>query len=178
MDGAQRGRGEDVAHLAVARHLEPVAHVRDRLVARERADVPAQRDALVQLRQLGVREQRAQLRLSDQDDAQQLLGGGLEVREEPQLLQHLDRQRLRLVHHDDGAAARRRRCSRRWRFSWSMSVFLLVDVRRQAELDVDRLQQLERRQGRVDDVGDARLGRQLAEEVPQQGRLARCRRRR
>ena len=47
----------------------------------------------------GCEQQRAQLRLADQDDAQQLLGGRLEVRQQAQLLQHLDRERLRLVDH-------------------------------------------------------------------------------
>ncbi len=161
----------DVADLALAGDLQPVPDVRHRLLAIERPDVPAERDALVQLRQLGVREQRPQLRLSHQDDAQELLGGGLEVRKQAEMLQDLHRQRLRLVH-DDHRPAAGLALGEQVAVQVVDELLLAGAARRQPELGVDRLEQLERRERRVDDVGHARLGCELAEEVPQHGRLA------
>ena len=103
---AQRGPREEPRGAAAAGDREPVMDVRDRLPARERPEVPAQRDALVQLRELRVQEQLAELGLADEHDAQQLPGRRLEVQEQPDLLQQLDRERLRLVEHDDARPTR------------------------------------------------------------------------
>ena len=62
-------------------------------------------DALRELAQLGAVQQFAQLRLADQDDLQQLLGLGLEIGEQPHLLEHLGREVLRLVDHQHDALA-------------------------------------------------------------------------
>ena len=103
---AQRRPREEPRRASAARDREPMVDVGDRLAARERSEMPAQRDALVQLRELGIEEQLAELRLADEHDAQQLLGRRLEVQEQPDLLQQLDRERLRLVEHDDARAPR------------------------------------------------------------------------
>ncbi len=113
----------------------------------------------------------AQLRLADEDDAQQLLGGRLEVREQAQLLQDLDAERLRLVDDDDAAAPR---LVLRQQVTVQLLEQLLAALAcgREAELGVDRLQQLERRQRRVEDVGGVDLGPELRQEGAQQGGLA------
>ena len=54
----------------------------------------------------GFEQQLAELGLADEHDAQQLPGRGLEVQEQPDLLQQLDRERLRLVEHDDARPTR------------------------------------------------------------------------
>ena len=62
-------------------------------------------DSLRQLAQLGAVEQFAKLRLSDQNDLQQLLRGGFQIGQQPDLFQHFGGQVLRLVHdHDDAPA--------------------------------------------------------------------------
>ena len=63
------------------------------------------RHALGELSQLRLLEDRRQLRLTDQDHLEQLLPGGLEVRQEPDLLEHLGGEILRLVDDEDRAAA-------------------------------------------------------------------------
>ena len=57
--------------------------------------------ALRQLLEVGPLEHRAQLGLADEDDLQQLPLVGLEVGEQAQLLEHVDRQHLRLVDDED-----------------------------------------------------------------------------
>ena len=57
----------------------------------------AQRHALFQLTQRRLVETVGQLGLPGEDDGQQLLGGGLDVREQPDFLEQLVRQALRLV---------------------------------------------------------------------------------
>ena len=87
------------------------------------------------------------------------------------MLEYLDRQRLRFVHHHHRPTAR---------LALREQVAVqIVDQRlaaggrrRQSELQVDGLEQLDRRQRRVDDVGDARFRRQLGEEVAQNGGFA------
>ena len=58
-----------------------------RFPGRQAIEVPAQRDSLVQLRQLRIEEQPPQLRLADQHDAQQVAGRALEVQRQPYLLE-------------------------------------------------------------------------------------------
>ena len=98
---SERRHGEEPRGAPLARDRQPVADVRDRLAVAERTHVPAERDALVQLRHRGVEEECPELRLADQHDAQELLRRGLEVREQAQLLEQIHRERLRLVDHDD-----------------------------------------------------------------------------
>ena len=173
VDPPQRGPGEDGSGLSLARDREAVLDVGPRLLPCERPDVPAQRDALVQLHELGVEKERAQLRLTDEDDAQELLGGRLEIRQESELLEHLDGQRLRLVDHDDRAAAR---------FALLQQVTVerahqlgaAVRVGMKSELGIDRLQELERREDGVEDVRGFRVGNRPGQERAQERRLPRA----
>ena len=92
----ERGGREDLA--GGARDAQAMAHVLQRSsLARQRIQVIAAGDALRQLAQIGAIQQLAQLRLADQDDLQQLLGRGLEIGQQPHLLEHLGGQVLRLV---------------------------------------------------------------------------------
>ena len=67
------------------------------LLERERRQVIAGGHTLRELAQLVAPQQLAQLRLAHQHDLDQLLGVGLEVRDQAHLLQHLGREVLRLV---------------------------------------------------------------------------------
>src|SRR6266705_2100016 len=104
-----------------------------------------------------MEEEGAELRLADQHDTEQLLGRRLEVREETELLQDVDREGLRLVDDDDRAPPR---LALREEVDVERIDQLLSAARRgeEAELAVDRLQQREGRHGRVEDVGARRLG--------------------
>ena len=57
----------------------------------------AQHDALAELAQLGPRQHVPELRLPDEHDLDQLGARGLEIREQPDLLEHLRREVLRFV---------------------------------------------------------------------------------
>ena len=81
--------------------------VRPRVVHGERLEVIAGRDALGELTEILALEQRDQLGLADQDDLQKLLSRRFQIREEPDLLEHLGREILRLVDDDDRASAAR-----------------------------------------------------------------------
>ena len=81
-----------------------MAHVGNRVLARQRLQVEARSDALGKLAQVVASEQFAQLRLADQDDLQQLLRLGLEIGEQAHLFQHLGAEVLRLVDDQHHAA--------------------------------------------------------------------------
>ena len=68
-----------------------------------RKQVIAYRDALVQLPKFVPRQKGKQFRLSGKYDLNQLVGLGLQVRDEPKLFQHLGGKVLRLVHDEDDA---------------------------------------------------------------------------
>ena len=59
------------------------------------------RDALLQLAHVGQGEVAVELGLPEEDDLQQLVGAGLEVREEPHFLERGERHRMRLVDEGD-----------------------------------------------------------------------------
>ncbi len=160
VDQPQRAAREELRCRRAAGDPQAMADVFRGLVAVERLEVPPYRDPLVQLRQIRTAEDGAQLRLADEHDLQELLGLGLEIREQAQLLEHHRRQVLRLVDDDDDARARD--------FLGEQEAVQLVDElllasrrRRQPELAVDGLQQLEVGQGGVENVGDDRVGIEL-----------------
>ena len=62
-------------------------------------------NTLGQLSKILPTQGRAQFRLPDEDDLQQLFTCCLEVRQEADLLEHIDRERLRLVNDENGASA-------------------------------------------------------------------------
>src|SRR5262249_47270915 len=133
--------------------------------------VPAQRDALVQLRELGIEQQLAQLRLADEDDAQQLARGRLQVEEQADLLQQLDGEGLRLVE-DDHARAAGLALRDQVRVERVEQIGLALTGRREPELAADAAQQIERREGRGERVRGGDVWTQLGEERPQQRGLA------
>jgi hypothetical protein len=68
------------------RHTQAMLDVRLSVELGQRLQVISARDALGDLPHVGAVEHVAQLRLTDQDDLQELLLGGLEVRQQPHLL--------------------------------------------------------------------------------------------
>ena len=173
MHFAQRRAGENFAGRG-ARDLQPMIHIRGRFGARQRVEVIAAGDALGELAQLDARQHFAQLGLTDQDDLQQLLRRGLEVREQPHLLERFRRQVLRLIddHHDAAAL--------RVRFQQAPveEVDEVLDARRvlvaheDAELFADRQDELDGRQLRVEDDGDVGMARHALEQRAHHGGLA------
>ena len=71
------------------RHLQPVLDVALHLQARQRAQVIAHRDPLAELAQARRVQLLAQLGLAEEDDLQELALVGLQVRQQPYLLQQL-----------------------------------------------------------------------------------------
>ncbi|MPM36845.1 hypothetical protein SDC9_83449 [bioreactor metagenome] len=82
-------------------------HVLARFVQAQRIQVIARNHPLRQLFQRRIGHHGAQLGLADQDDLQQLALTGFQVGEQPQLLQHVGRQVLRLVDDQHVVAAAR-----------------------------------------------------------------------
>src|SRR5262249_19379996 len=69
-------------------------------VGLQRFEVVAARYALLDLSEVGSREEVVQFRLSDQDDLQQL-AIGIEIQQKPNLFEHVGGQMLRFVEHQD-----------------------------------------------------------------------------
>ena len=61
-----------------------------------------QSDALTKLAHLGKLQLLLQFRLAGQNDLEQFLCGRLQIRQKADLLEHLERQVLRFVHHEHG----------------------------------------------------------------------------
>jgi hypothetical protein len=96
VDAPHRARVER-HRLAQAGDFEPMLHVLRGLGLGERTQVVARDHPLRQLLEVGLREHGAQFRLADQHDLQQLALAGLQVGQQSQLLEHVDREVLRLV---------------------------------------------------------------------------------
>ena len=71
--------------------------------APERAQVIARGNALGELSQVGTRQRGPQLGLPHEDDFEELLPRGLQVGQQPDLLEDIGRQRLGLVDDEDRA---------------------------------------------------------------------------
>ena len=114
------------------------------------------------------------LGLADQDDLQQLGGGGLEVREQPDLLERLRAQVLRLVHDQYHAAAARVRVEQvppqkvHQRLGAAFSRLRHRDV----QFLADRQQELRRRNAWIQDQRHVRVTGQLLEQAADHGGLA------
>jgi hypothetical protein len=78
----------------VARDAQPVRDEGPDLLVRQALEPVADRDALGDLAQRGVAELRLQLRLTDQDDLEELLRGGFQVRDQPKAV---EKRRVRLL---------------------------------------------------------------------------------
>jgi hypothetical protein len=77
--------------------VEPGRDIRRDLRRRQRPDADAQRDPLAQLPERRIREARIQLGLTGKHDLQYLLAPGLQVRQQPQLLEPLAAEVLRVA---------------------------------------------------------------------------------
>ena len=136
MHGGEGARGE--GHLArSARHRQPVAHVVVGLLARQGRQVVAGGDALRELPQLAPSQHLRELRLADEDDLDELLGVGLEVGDEADLLEDLGREVLGLVDEQDHVPVLFARAFRRKR--WSASTRSLSDVPSRGALRSSRM---------------------------------------
>ena len=173
VDRAQRRSREERRLRAAAGDRQPVAHVGSGLARRERPEVPTQRDPLVQLREIGIEEELAQLRLADKHDSEQFLGIRLEVQQQPDLLEQLDREGLRLVEnqHADAAGAMLRH-EERVQLIDELALGLIRD--RQLELAADPPQQLERGERRHERVRRRHVRPELGEKAAEQRRLPRA----
>ena len=100
----RRSKGHD---RAASGNREPMHHVGAGLLLAERHQLVLDRHALLELPQLQRPQHRLQIRLADEDDLQQLLLVGLEVRQNADLLEDLQREVLRLVDDEQRAGAER-----------------------------------------------------------------------
>ena len=98
-DDRERLLAEEVGAV-VARRAQPEIHVLADVAARERREREAMGDALLQLAHVGQAQVAVELGLPEEDDLQQLVGAGLEVREKAHFLERAERHRVRLV--DEG----------------------------------------------------------------------------
>ena len=151
VDLAQRARGEELA-VAAGGDAQPVAHVLARLRRAERAQAPAHADALAQLAQLVRVELVVELGLPEQQDLDQLRGRGLEVREQPDLLERLGREVLRLVDDQQHAAALALLLEQEL-VELVRELRARASLREQPELGADRAQQIVAREHRIEDEG-------------------------
>ena len=138
---------------------------------RERADFVADRHALAHLPQLARAEQFHQFRLSNEHHLDQLVPGRLEVRDEPDLLQHLRRQRLGVVdeHHHFPAGHPLLHEELVEGIDQILGGLALVP---NAELPADALQEFPGRRHRAGNKRRLGFGRDLPGKDPAQGRLA------
>ena len=157
-------------------HSHAVLHVASGLVARQRTQVVATRDALRELAQVRLLEQRPQFFLADEDDLQQLGRRGLEVREQAHLLERLETQVLRLVHDQHDALAARMRLEQVMAEQVHQRLGAGATFCRhlQVQFFADREQELGRRDPRVEDQRDLGVTRQLLEQAADHRRLARA----
>ncbi len=169
---ALRARREQVVVRAC--DARAMADIGDRLVLLQRLEVVAARDALRELAQLRPREHFAQLRLADQDDLQELLRRGLEVREQAHLLQHVGVEVLRLVHHQHDAPAAAVGVEQEVREDVDQRLDAASGALRylHVQLVADREQELGGRDARIQDQRDVAMRRQLLQQAAQHRRLA------
>jgi hypothetical protein len=98
---AAHGLAVEQASTRQARHLQAVLDVLRGFGGRQRVQVVARNHPLRQLLHVGALQHVAQLRLADQHDLQQLALIGFQIRQQPQLLQHLRGQVLGLIDDED-----------------------------------------------------------------------------
>ena len=165
---------------------QTVRDVRGGRLRVERLQLVADGDALIELPQLRRSQQRLQVQLADEDDLQQLLLVGLEIRQNADLLEHVQRQVLRLV--DDEHGARLQRNQAEQEIVERVDQLLLADAGQPAGLDVvarddaevlqDSLQQILFGQERIQDQRGERRSDRSARAAPGTASSCRCRCRR
>ena len=131
-------------------------------------------DPLRELAQIGPVQQFPQLRLSDQNDLQQLLGGSFQVGQEADLLQHLDREILRLIHQHDDAPAFGVRIEQPsiQRVHHLLDAVAIRIGDGQAQLLADREQKFHRGDAWIQDHGDIGVMRDTRQEGAHHGGFA------
>ena len=178
VDRLQRAFAEGQRPLQ-AGDAQAVPHVVGRPRRVQGLQVHARDDALRELLEIGARQQRAQLGLADENDLQQLAFGGLEVGEQAQEFEQFGSQALRLVDDEQALLAARMAVEQEAveRIDAGLGARRRLAVQgagvdADAELLADGLQQLQRRQQRVVEVGDAAALGHLLEEAAAHRRLA------
>ena len=157
-------------------HREPVPDVLRGFVSRQRIEVKARDHALRKLFEFGPRQHRAQFGLADEHDLQQLALVRLQVGQQAQLLQHLDREHLCLV--DDEHVVLPHCMGAQQKLVERVEVVLdgcrlrAGVLERDAELLAHRAQQLHHRELRVEDVRHVAALRDLLQEAAAHRRLA------
>src|ERR1700722_2736714 len=138
--------------VRAAAQLQAAPDVAIGLVQIERAQCRAQRDSLLQLAQVIRIQFRVELRLTDQKDLQQLFLRRFQVRQKPDFLQHLDRKVMRLIYHQNRGqtllkAANHKATQVEQKFAFGFTRC------GKPEVASNVLQELVRRQPRVEDIG-------------------------
>jgi hypothetical protein len=169
---ALRPGREEVARCAG--DARAVAEVGERLVLPERLEVVAAGDALRELAQILPRQDFAQFRLADQDDLQQLLRRGLEIREQAHLLEHVGVEVLRLIHHQHNAPAAAVSVEQEVREEVNERLDAALGTGRHlhVQLVADGEEEFRGRDARVQDQRDVTVRRELLQEAAEHGRLA------
>ena len=158
-----------------AAHPQSVFDVGRTLGFRQRVEVVARSDALIQLPQFGAVENVDQLRLADEKDLKQLLRVGLQVGQQPDLLEHVEAEILCFVDEHDGPAAS----------SMGLQQIVVQGITQHLHaprpLRVDDVQfvaqglhQLDGIESRVQNQGHVHVIRQLLQQGVAQRRLARA----
>ena len=172
VDEGQRFRRPLDASIA-AGDAQPVVDVFADFLGRERGDVIAQRDALLELAQAVAVEDLRQFGLADEDDLEELLLLGFEVGEQPDLLEHarfevlgfIDDQRDVVV---GGQLAQQERVDR------VVQILLGGLGGLQAKLVGDGPQHLGVGQGRIEDQRGFRLGIERIQQGAAEGGFSRA----
>ncbi|EWS63906.1 hypothetical protein Y695_02857 [Hydrogenophaga sp. T4] len=159
-----------------SRHVHAVLDVLPGFGLVERVEVKARDHALCELLQFGPGQQVAQLRLTDQDDLQQLAGVGLQVGQQAQLFEHVGRQVLRFVDDEHGVLScgvgGQQKSVERVDVVFGGGLTRTLVVHHHPELVTDRAQQLDDRELGVEDVSDPAVLGGLLQKAAADGGLA------
>ena len=169
-DASSRLGREDVAPRRAGK-LEALADVGRHLVRRQRTQADVQRDPLPQLAERRIGELRLELGLPGQNDLQDLLGARLQVRQQPQLLEHVPVAGP-APRRSGGRRCRPRACARSGtRADAVSSPSFRAPIGRHAELGHDVLEDLVELDGRVEQHDGPHVAGERVEHVAQQRRL-------
>ncbi len=172
MDLTHGRPAEDLAPCA-RRHAKAVLDVAAHVRKGKRRQAPTHADPLPQLAECVRVQLRVQLGLAEQDDLDQLRSRGLEIRDQPHLLECLAREVLRLV--DDQHHAPRLTASRQEELvELSQQRSAALAPAGQAELLVDGLKELAGVLARIEEEGHLGLATEALEECSAERRLARA----
>ena len=152
-----------------------MVHIGAKLRARKRIQVVARDNALRELAHLHPGEPIAQLRLPQQHDLQKLALAGLQVGQQPQLLQHVVGKVLRLIDDQHGPPTLRMGLEQT-RVDEIDQGLAARDARGQRDPKVlaHRFEQLARRELGINDVGDVRVAGHLLQQATGERCLARA----